>query len=126
MDRLNFQYREIFQSTGIPFLDRLYKNLLAPQIHLGLSTLVQSPGYLKLTPNVQRLLIKEFLTAAKKNATQTLQKDPTLVPYLMEYQFYNMSVEKRKVINEVLGKDYIDTLLKEFQRKYWKRFHSDK
>jgi len=126
LDRLNFQYREIFQSTGIPFLDRMYKNLLAPQIHLGLSTLVQSPGYLKLTPNVQRLLIKEFLTAAKKNATQTLQKDPTLVPYLMEYQFYNMSVEKRKVINEVLGKDYIDTLLNEFQRKYWKRFHSDK
>ena len=44
----------------------------------------------------------------------------------MEYQFYNMSVEKRKVINEVLGKDYIDTLLNEFQRKYWKRFHSAK
>jgi len=126
LDRLNFQYREIFQSTGIPFLDRMYKNLLAPQIHLGLSTLVQSPGYLKLTPNVQRLFIKEFLTTAKKNATQTLQKDPSLVPYLMEYQFYNMSVEKRKVINEVLGKDYIDTLLNEFQRKYWKRFHSDK
>ena len=28
LDRLNFQYREIFQSTGIPFLDRMYKNLL--------------------------------------------------------------------------------------------------
>ena len=115
LDRLNFQYREIFQTTGIPFLDRMYKDILAPQIHFGLSTLVTNEKYLTLTPNVQILIIKEFLKESKKNTMTALQQDASLIPYLMEYKINNLPKTQRKVLDEVLGKEYIDTLIKEFQ-----------
>ena len=112
---MNFQYREIFQTTGIPFLDRMYKDILAPQIHFGLSTLVTNEKYLTLTPNVQILIIKEFLKESKKNTMTALQQDASLIPYLMEYKINNLPKIQRKVLDEVLGKEYIDTLIKEFQ-----------
>jgi len=115
LDRLNFQYREIFQTTGIPFLDRMYKDILAPQIHFGLSTLVTNEKYLTLTPNVQILIIKKFLKESKKNTMTSLQQDESLIPYLMEYKINNLPKAQRKVLDEVLGKEYIDTLIKEFQ-----------
>ena len=115
MDRLNIAYNEIFRTTGIPFLDREYKNVLAPQIHIGLSKLVTSQKYLSLNPNIQLLIVKEFLTEAKKNAMTALQSKPELIPYLMEYQISNIPKTQRQALNSVLGKDYIDTLIKEFQ-----------
>ena len=115
LDRLNFQYREIFQTTGIPFLDRMYKDILAPQIHFGLSTVVTNEKYLTFTPNVQILIIKEFLKEAKKNTMTALQQDESLIPYLMEYKINNLPKTQRKVLDEILGKEYIDTLIKEFQ-----------
>jgi len=117
IDRLNIGYSEIFKTTGIPFLDRMYKNILAPQIHLALSDIVTSPKYLSMSSNVQVYVIKEFIKEAKKNTMKALQSDASLIPYLMEYQISNIPKDKRKVLDEVLGKDYIDTLIKEFQSK---------
>lgn len=115
MDRLNIAYNEIFRTTGIPFLDREYKNLLAPQIHIGLSKLVTSQKYLSLNPSIQLLIVKEFLTEAKKNTMKALQSKPELIPYLMEYQISNIPKTQRQALDSILGKDYIDTLIKEFQ-----------
>ena len=54
LDKLNFRYNEIFRSTGIPVLDRAFKNVFAPKIHLGLSAIVDSPGYQSLNVNQKK------------------------------------------------------------------------
>ena len=115
MDRLNISYREIFQTTGIPFLDRMYKNIFAQKIHFGLSTIVQAPGYVNLRPNAQLMFLKAFLKQAKLETRIELQSDESLIPYLMEYNISNVNPIIRKNLDEILGKDYIDTLIKEFQ-----------
>ena len=115
MDRLNISYREIFKTTGIPFLDRMYKNIFAQKIHFGLSTMVQTPGYTNLTPNAQLMFIKAFLKQAKLETRIELQSDESLIPYLMEYHISNINPIIRKNLDEILGKDYINTLIEEFQ-----------
>jgi len=115
MDRLNISYREIFQTTGIPFLDRMYKNIFAQKIHFGLSTIVQAPGYVNLRPNAQLMFLKAFLKQAKLETRIELQSDESLIPYLMEYNISNINPIIRKNLDEILGKEYIDTLIKEFQ-----------
>ena len=115
LDRLNFQYREIFRSTGIPVLDRAYKNVFAPMIHNGLSQLVEGVGYKNMSINMKRLFIKEFIKGAKEDTMKVLQADASLVPYLMEYDISKIPSAQRKILNDILGADYINTLLKEFQ-----------
>ena len=115
LDRLNFQYREIFRSTGIPVLDRAFKNVFAPIIHNGLSQLVEGVGYQNMSINMKRLFIKEFIKGAKEDTMKALQADASLVPYLMEYDISKISSDQRKILNDVLGSGYINTLLKEFQ-----------
>jgi hypothetical protein len=115
LDKLNFQYREIFRSTGIPVLDRAFKNVFAPMIHNGLSQVVEGAGYQSMSVNMKRLLIKEFITAAKKDTMKVLQSDASLVPYLMEYDISKIPSAQRKILNDVLGSDYLNTLLREFQ-----------
>ena len=116
LDKLNFRYNEIFRSTGIPVLDRAYKNLFAPKIHLGLSAIVDSAGYQSLDINMKRLMIKEFIKGAKKETMEELQSDASLVPYLMEYSFSQVPKDQLKIIYDAIGKDYLNTLLKEFQK----------
>jgi len=115
LDRLNFQYREIFRSTGIPVLDRAFKNVFAPMIHNGLSTIVEGLGYQNMSVNMKRLFIKEFIKGAREDTMKVLQNDASLVPYLMEYDISKISSDQRKILNDVLGSDYINTLLREFQ-----------
>ena len=116
LDRLNIQYSEIFRSTGIPVLDRAYKNQFAPMIHLGLSAVVESPGYQNLNVNMKRLVLKEFIKGARKDTMEALQKDASLVPYIMEYNVSKISKDQRKIIDDAIGKDYLNQLILEFQR----------
>ena len=115
IDRLGIKYFEIFRSTGIPFLDRMYKNLLAPAIHVELSKIVQSDAYLNLPPSAQVVAIKEYIKDIKKEITETLSADPSLVPYLMEYDLRNLPKDEKRLIEDVLGKEYLNTLIKHFQ-----------
>ena len=46
---------------------------------------------------------------------KALQSKPELIPYLMEYQISNIPKTQRQALDSILGKDYIDTLIKEFQ-----------
>ena len=115
LDNLNFRYNEIFRSTGIPVLDRAFKNLFAPKIHLGLSAIVDSAGYQSLDVNMKRLVIKQFIQGARKETMEELQADASLVPYLMEYNFSQVPKDQLKIIYDAIGKDYLNTLIKEFQ-----------
>ena len=114
-DNLNFRYNEIFRSTGIPVLDRAFKNLFAPKIHLGLSAIIDSAGYQSLDINMRRLVIKQFIQGARKETMEELQADASLVPYLMEYNFSQVPKDQLKIIYDAIGKDYLNTLIKEFQ-----------
>ena len=116
LDKLNFRYNEIFRSTGIPVLDRAYKNLFAPKIHLGLSAIVDSAGYQSLGVPMKRLIIKQFISGAKKETMEELQNDASLVPYLVEYNFSNIPKDQLRIIHDAIGKDYLNTMLKEFQK----------
>ena len=115
LDKLNFRYGEIFRSTGIPVLDRAYKNIFAPKIHFGLSAIVESPGYQSLSINMKRIIIKEFIKGSRKETMEELQADASLVPYLMEYNFTKIPKNQLRIIYDAIGKDYLNTLLKEFQ-----------
>ena len=47
---------------------------------------------------------------------QELQSDATLVPYLMEYNFTKISKDQLRIIHDAIGKDYLNALIKEFQK----------
>jgi len=116
LDKLNFTYKEIFKSTGIPVLDRAYKNIFAPLIHVGLSGIVESDGYKNLSISQKRLVIKTFITEAKKDTMKALQQDSSLVSYIMEYQLSKISKSQRKVIDEAIGKDFLNQMILEYQK----------
>ena len=91
-------------------------NVFAPKIHLGLSALVDSTGYKSLDINMKRLGIKEFIKGARKETMEELQGDASLVPYLMEYSFSKVPKDQMKIIHDAIGKDYLNNLIKEFQK----------
>ena len=100
----------------MPVLDRAYKNIFAPKIHFGLSAIIDSPAYQNLSIPLKRLTIKSYLQDARKETMQELQSDATLVPYLMEYNFTKISKDQLRIIHDAIGKDYLNTLIKEFQK----------
>ena len=116
MDRLGFDYREIFRSTKIPELDRAYKDKLAVSIGFGLSALVETPNYKQLTDSMKSLIVKKYLESAKSSAKQEMQKDTSLAPYLMQLNINSLDKDTRRILNEVVGIDYIDDLLKELKK----------
>jgi hypothetical protein len=116
LDRLNFTYSEIFKSTGIPVLDRAYKNVFAPLVQTKLSQLVETDAYKSLPLSLQYYTIKESIKQYKKQTTKQLQSDPSLVPYLMEYQLNNIPKAQRDLIDDMIGKSYLNNLILEFQK----------
>ena len=115
LDKNGFLPQEIFRSTGIPELDKAYKMLLAPKIALELSAVVSLPFFKKLDVNTQNYVIKEQLTKYKKDVMQSLQKDSTVMAYVLQYKINDIPKDKRKVIDDLLGKNFLFDLVKEFQ-----------
>ena len=111
-DRLGFLNREIFQSTGIPELDHAYKNIFAPKIAIGISTIVESPAYQALPEHIKGAVLKGLLKKAKKETTKSLQKNSDIAPYILKYKIETMTRDQRKVIDEMLGKDFLKELIK--------------
>ena len=111
-DRLGFLHREIFQSTGIPELDHAYKNIFAPKIAIGISTMVESPAYQALPEHIKGAVLKGLLKKAKKETTKSLQKNSDIAPYVLKYKIETMTRDQRKVIDEMLGKDFLKELIK--------------
>ena len=116
LDRLGFQPREIFRSTKIPELDRAYKDKLALAIGFGLSNFVETPEYKQLPDSMKSLYVKKYLESARSSAKQEMQKDTSLAPYLMQLNINALDKDTRRILDEVVGMDYIDNLLKELKK----------
>lgn len=116
LDRLGFQPREIFRSTKIPELDRTYKDKLSVNIGFGLSVLVETPEYKQQTDSMKSLIVKKYLESARSSAKQEMQKDTSLAPYLMQLNINALDKDTRRILDEVVGMDYIDNLLKELKK----------
>jgi len=117
LDRLGFQSYEIFRSTGISELDKAIKMELAPMIAIGMSEIVEQDWYKKMSVPVQTLFIKKMLTEFKAKV-QTNLPDTGVIPYLLEYKLNTMPNDKRKVIDELLGKEFIPNLIEQQHEKY--------
>ena len=115
-DKLQILPREIYQSTKIPELDKAYKDLLAPKIHYGISKLVETQAYQNLPFNTKVVMIKNALSAAKAEAKKQLQQDVSLVPYLLQYKLNQFSKDERRVINDVIGIDYLNTIINNIKK----------
>jgi len=116
LDRLGFEQRNIFRSTGIPELDRAYKDKLAVAIGFGISNIVSTPEYQKLPNSIKSLYMSKLLESAKSSAKQEMQKDTSLVPYITENKLNSLDKDTRRVINDIIGKDFIENLLRESKK----------
>ena len=114
LDRLQFTRNEIFKSSRIPELDQALKKIIAPKIALGLSAVVESPVYQTLNEQTKVLVIKKALTKFKKEASDQIKKQSDLAPYLMRYEIEKLSKDERRALDSYLGKEYLDTMIKEF------------
>lgn len=110
-DKLQIKYNEIFKSTGIPELDRAYKDIYSYYVGNGISNFVKTPYYQSLSFNQKVFVIKKMLNSAKRATKKQLQSDTELAPYLLQYNFNKLSREKRRIINDVIGIDYINSLI---------------
>ena len=116
LDRLGFDYREIYRSTKIPELDRAYKDKLAVSIGFGLSSIVSTPEYQNMTDSFKSLIVKKSLEKFKKEAKEEMQKDISLAPYLMQVKINALDKDTRRILDDVVGLDYINDLLKELKK----------
>jgi hypothetical protein len=116
LDRLGFDYREIYKSTKIPELDRAYKDKLAVSIGFGLSSIVSTPEYQNMTDSFKSLIVKKSLEKFKKEAKEEMQKDVSLAPYLVQIKINSLDKDTRKILDDVVGLNYIDDLLKELKK----------
>ncbi len=115
LDKNGFLPQEIFRSTGIPELDKAIKMQLAPKIAIQLSTVVSLPFFKKLDVPTQNYIIKKQLTKYKKQAGETIRNDSSIAAYLLEYRINKIPKDKRAIIDEYLGKNFLFELKKEFQ-----------
>jgi len=113
-DRLGFLHREIFQSTGISELDHAYKNIFAPKIAIGISTVVESPVYQSLPEPMKAAYLKSLLRKAKDETRKSLKKNSDIAPYILKYKIETMTRDKRKVLDEIFGKDFLNEIIKFF------------
>jgi len=116
-DKLQIKPGEIYRSTGIPELDRAYKDIYSYYVGKGISNFVQGKYYNSLSFNQKILVIKKMLNAAKNQTKKQLQQNEELAPYLLQYNFNNLSKEKRKIINDSIGIDYINSLINGLKQK---------
>ena len=116
LDRLGFEPREIFRSTGIPELDRAYKDKLAVSIGYKLSNIIETPAYQSMNDSFKSIIVKQSLEKFKAEAKKDMQLDTSLAPYLMQVKINALDKDTRRILDEVVGMDYIDNLLKELKK----------
>lgn len=117
LDRLGFESREIFKSTGIPEVDRAYKDKLSVAIGFGLSSIVSSPQYQLLNNSSKSFVVKEFLSSARESTKKEIQKDTSLSPFLLELDIKKLDKDRLKLLDDSVGLDHIKLLLNELQGK---------
>jgi hypothetical protein len=116
-DKLQIKYNEIFKSTGIPELDRAYKDIYSYFVGNGISNFVKTPYYQSLSFNQKVFVVKQMLNSAKRETKKILQTNTELAPYLLQYNFNKLSRDKRKIIDDAIGIDYINSLIDGLKNK---------
>ena len=104
LDRLQILPGEVFRRTKIPELDAAIKQELAPRIALGLSALVESPGYQSVNDQIKVVLLKRALTKFKKESFDAVKNNKDLAPYLLRYEIEKMGKDDRRYLDSILGK----------------------
>ena len=116
-DFLQIKPGEIFRSTRVPELDSALKDILSYKIGYGISKMVESDVYKKQPFNKKVLWVKTALNQVKREAKAELRNKAELAPYLLQYDFNNLSREERKIIDDVIGIDYINALINGLKEK---------
>ena len=88
---------------------------IAPKIAIQLSAIVKLPFFQKLDVATQNYIIKKQLTKYKKQAGETIRNDSSIAGYLLEYKIKDIPKDKRALIDQYLGKDFLFQLIEEFQ-----------
>ena len=117
LDRLGFLPQEIFRSTGIPELDKAIKMELAPMIAIGMSNIVDQQWYQNMSTPVKTLFLKTMLNEFKSEVRTNLP-NTGVIPYLLEYKLNTMPNDKRKVIDDILGSEFIPNLIDQQHEKF--------
>jgi len=52
----------------------------------------------------------------KKEAKEEMQKDTSLAPYIMQLKVNDLDKDTRRILDDVVGMDYIDNLLRELKK----------
>ena len=116
-DFLQIQPGEIFRSTRVPELDKALKDILSYKIGYGISKMVESDVYKKQPFNKKILWVKAALRQVKNEAKKELRNNAELAPYLLQYDYNKLSRDERRVINDVIGIDYINSLIEGLKEK---------
>ena len=74
--------------------------------------MVESTAYQSLPEHIIAAVLKGLLNKAKKETTKSLQKNSDIAPYVLKYKIETMTRDQRKVIDEMLGKDFLKELIK--------------
>jgi len=114
LDRLQILPGEVFRRTKIPELDAAIKQELAPRIALGLSALVESPGYQSVNDQIKVVLLKRALTKFKKESFDAVKNNKDLAPYLLRYEIEKMGKDDRRYLDSILGKQFLKDLTNSF------------
>ena len=56
--------------------------------------------------------LKSLLIKAKDETRKSLKKNIDIAPYVLKYKIETMTRDQRKVIDEMLGKDFLKELIK--------------
>ena len=81
-----------------------------------LSTIVSQPEYQALPDSFKSLYVKKYLESAKSSTKQQMQQDTSLAPYLMQVKINDLDKDTRRILDEIVGMDYLDNLLKELKK----------
>jgi hypothetical protein len=69
-----------------------------------------------MTESFKSLIVKKSLEKFKKEAKEEMQKDVSLAPYLVQIKINSLDKDTRKILDDVVGLNYIDDLLKELKK----------
>jgi hypothetical protein len=69
-----------------------------------------------MSDSYKSLIVKKSLEKFKKEAKEQMQKDTSLAPYLMQVKINALDKDTRRILDDVVGLDYIDNLLKELKK----------
>ena len=86
-------------------------------IAIGMSNIVDQQWYQNMSTPVKTLFLKTMLNEFKSEVRTNLP-NTGVIPYLLEYKLNTMPNDKRKVIDDILGSEFIPNLIDQQHEKF--------